>query len=171
MVTAITFKIMKKKMNVHGEDHGVQSHMFRPTITDMQHKYCGNFYDIYPIESQYTKVVAYGRHHKRGGAAFGCITSFLVSCVLALNAVNIAAVCNISKMAQPFANVVSMARRCPVYQCPSGRQRELLRVRLQLAFPTPLPHLISFPFFIMCSLPPSHKEGWGSPSANLSPTA
>ena len=37
------------------------------TITDMQHKYCGNCYDIYLIQSQYTKVAAFGRHHKRGG--------------------------------------------------------------------------------------------------------
>ena len=27
--------------------------MFRPTITDMQDKYCGNCYDIYLIQSQY----------------------------------------------------------------------------------------------------------------------
>ena len=32
--------------------------MFRPTITDMQDKYCGDCYDIYIIQSQYTKVVA-----------------------------------------------------------------------------------------------------------------
>ena len=34
----------------------MMSHMFRPTITDMQDKYCGDCYDIYPIQSQYTKV-------------------------------------------------------------------------------------------------------------------
>ena len=42
-----------------------RTHMFRPTITDMQDKYCGNCYDIYLIQSQYTKAAACGRHHKR----------------------------------------------------------------------------------------------------------
>ena len=70
----------------------VQSHMRRPTITHMQDKYCGDCYDIYPIQSQYTKVAAFGRHHKRGGAAFGHATSFVVSFVLALNRVNIVTV-------------------------------------------------------------------------------
>ena len=73
----------------------IQSHMFRPTITDMQDKYCGDCYDIYTIQSQYTKVAACGRHHKRGGAAFGRATSFVVSFVLALNRVNIVAVTTI----------------------------------------------------------------------------
>ena len=77
-------------MNVYGEERDVQSHMFRPTITDMQDKYCGDCYDIYLIQSQYTKVAAVGRHHKRGVAAFGCATSFVVSFVLALNKVKIA---------------------------------------------------------------------------------
>ena len=37
-----------------------------------------------------TKVAAFGRHHKRGGAAFGRATSFVVSfVVVALNMVNI----------------------------------------------------------------------------------
>ena len=54
--------------------------MFRPTITDMQDKYCGNCYDIYLIQSQYTKVAA---------------TSVVVSFVLALNRVNIVAVTTI----------------------------------------------------------------------------
>ena len=66
--------------------------MFRPTITDMQDKYCGDRYDIYRIQSRYTKVAAFGRHHKRGGAAFGRATSFVVSFVVALNRVNIVAV-------------------------------------------------------------------------------
>ena len=48
-----------------------QSHMFTTTITDMQDGYCGDRYDIYIIQSQYTKVAACGRHHKRGDAAFG----------------------------------------------------------------------------------------------------
>ena len=42
----------------NGEEHDIQSHMFRPTITDMQDKYCGNSFDIYLIQSQYTKVGA-----------------------------------------------------------------------------------------------------------------
>ena len=42
-----------------------------------------------------TKVAAVGRHHKRGGAASGRATSFVVSFVLALNRVNIVAVTTI----------------------------------------------------------------------------
>ena len=57
------------------DEHDVQSHMFSLTITDMQDKYCGNCYDIYLIQSLYSKVAAFGRHHKRGGAAFGRATS------------------------------------------------------------------------------------------------
>ena len=78
-----------------GEEHDVQSRMFRPTITDMQDKYCGNCSDIYLNQSQHTKVAACGRHHKRGDAAFGRATSFVVSFVLALNKVNIVAVTTI----------------------------------------------------------------------------
>ena len=63
--------------------------------TDMQDKYCGHSNDIHPIQSQYTKVAAVGRHHKRGGAAFGRATSFVVSFVLALNRVNVVAVTTI----------------------------------------------------------------------------
>ena len=58
----------------------------------MQGKYCGNCYDIYLIQSQYTKVAACDRHHKRGDPTFGRATSFVVSVVLALNRVNIVAV-------------------------------------------------------------------------------
>ena len=36
--------------------------MFRPTITDMQDKYCGTCYAIYLIQSNYGKVAAFGRH-------------------------------------------------------------------------------------------------------------
>ena len=72
-----------------GEEHDVQSHMFRPTITDMQDKYFGASYDLYPIQSQYKG------NHKRGGAAFGRATSLVVSYVLALNKVNIVAVTKI----------------------------------------------------------------------------
>ena len=53
--------------------------------TDMQDKYCDHCYDIHPIQSQYTKVAAVGRQHKRGG-------SFVVSFVLALHRVNVVAV-------------------------------------------------------------------------------
>ena len=55
-------------MSVYGEEHDVPSHMFRLVITDMQDKYCGDCYDVYLIQSQYTKVAAFGPHHKRGGA-------------------------------------------------------------------------------------------------------
>ena len=64
-------------MCVYGEEHDVQSHMRRPTITDMLDKYCGDCYDIYLIQSQYAKVAAFGRHHKRGWPllfSFGCTT-------------------------------------------------------------------------------------------------
>ena len=47
--------------------------------TDMQDNYCGDCYDTHPLQSQYTKVVACGRLHKRGDAAFGRATSFVVS--------------------------------------------------------------------------------------------
>ena len=65
------------------------------TAIDMQIKYCGDLYDIHFIQSQYTKVAAVSRHHKRGVAAFGRATSFVVSFVLALNKVNIVAVTTI----------------------------------------------------------------------------
>ena len=64
-------------------EHDIQSHMFRPTITDIQDKYCGDRYDIYRIQSRYTKVAA------------GRATSFVVSFVSALNTVNIVAVTTI----------------------------------------------------------------------------
>ena len=76
----------------NGEEHDVQSHMFRPTITNIQDKYCGNCYDIYHIKIQYTKVAAFGRFHKGGGAAFGGATSSVFSFVLALNKVNVVAI-------------------------------------------------------------------------------
>ena len=55
-------------MKVFGEEHDVQPHMITPTITDVHDRYCGDCHDIYLIQSQYTKVAAVGRHHKRGGA-------------------------------------------------------------------------------------------------------
>ena len=82
-------------MNVHGEEHGLQSHMFGPTITNMQDRYCGDCYDIYLIQAQYTKMEAFGRPHKRVVAAYSRTTSFVVSFVLALNKVNIVAVTTI----------------------------------------------------------------------------
>ena len=60
--------------------------------TDMQDKYCGDCYDTHPIQSQYTKVAAVGRHHKRSDAAFGRAFSFVASFVEASNRVNIVAV-------------------------------------------------------------------------------
>ena len=73
----------------------MQSHMFRPTISDMQEKYCSDCYDIYLIQSQYKG------NHKCGGAAEGHATSFVVAaegrhlCIFALNQVNIVAVTTI----------------------------------------------------------------------------
>ena len=75
--------------------YDIQSHMLRPTIADMQDKYCSDCYDVYLIQRQYTKVAAFGRQHKGGGAAFARATSFVVSFVLALNRVNIVAVTTI----------------------------------------------------------------------------
>ena len=62
---------------------------------NIQDKYWGDCYKIHPIQSQYTKVAAVGRHHKRGGAVLDRATSFVVSFVLALNRVNIVAVTTI----------------------------------------------------------------------------
>ena len=76
-------------MNVYGEEHDVQSHKFRPTMTDMQDKYSGDCYDSYLIQGEYTKVAACGRHHKRGAAAFGRAIPFLVSFLFALNKLKI----------------------------------------------------------------------------------
>ena len=66
--------------------------------TDMQDKCCGHCYDIHSIQSQYTKVAAIDRHHKRGGAAFGRATSVVASFVLALNRVNVVTVTTILVM-------------------------------------------------------------------------
>ena len=69
--------------------------MFRPNITDMQGKYCGDCYDIYPIQPHYKG------NHKAGGAAEGRATFFVVAAedrhlrVLALNRINIVAVTTI----------------------------------------------------------------------------
>ena len=49
---------LKTKIHVYGEAYIAQSHMFRPSIADMQRKYCADCYDIYLVQSQYTKVVS-----------------------------------------------------------------------------------------------------------------
>ena len=82
-------------MKVHDEEHDVQSHIFRPAITDMQGKHLGGCYDMYLSQSQYTKVAAFGHQHKRGSGAFGRANSFVASFALALNKVNIVAVTTI----------------------------------------------------------------------------
>ena len=64
---------------------------------DMQDKYYGDYYDIYLIQGRYTKVAAFGRHHKRGGEACGRATSFVVSFGEAVNMENIVAVKMIAK--------------------------------------------------------------------------
>ena len=69
----------------NGEEHDVQSHMFRPTITDMQNKYCGNCYDIYLIQSQYTKVAAFDCRHKRCGAAESKVNIAAATTILVLH--------------------------------------------------------------------------------------
>ena len=58
---------MFKKYNFYDKEHDVQSHMFRPTITDMQDKYCGNCYDVTVFKAnakEATKEVA--RRSMRG---------------------------------------------------------------------------------------------------------
>ena len=65
--------------------------MLRPIFPDMQDKYCGDCYDIYRIQGQYTKVAAFGRHYKRGAAAFGRATSVVASFVCALNKAHVLA--------------------------------------------------------------------------------
>ena len=57
--------------------------------TDMQDMCCGDCYDIHLIRSQYTKVAAFGRHHKRGGAAFGRATSLVIVNILAVNTIHV----------------------------------------------------------------------------------
>ena len=66
--------MLNKHIECYVEKHDVQPHMLRPTITDMQDKYYGDCYHIYLIQSQYTKVATFGRHRKRGVAAFGRAT-------------------------------------------------------------------------------------------------
>ena len=60
-------------LNIYGEEHDVQSHMFRETITDMQDKYWGDCYNIYFTQSQYKG------NYKRGGAAESRATSLVVA--------------------------------------------------------------------------------------------
>ena len=55
------------------DEHDVQSHVFRPTITEMQDKYCGDCYAIYLLQSQYKG------NHKRGGADEGRATFIVVA--------------------------------------------------------------------------------------------
>ena len=73
----------------------VQSHMFRPTITDMEDKYYGDCHGSYLIQSQYKG------DRKRGGATTSIVTSSVAAakgrrlCTFALNRVNIVAVATI----------------------------------------------------------------------------
>ena len=63
------------------------------------------------------KVAAFGRHHKRGGAAFGRATSFVVSfVVVALNMVNIVGLV----VGLVVELVVSQAAVLVVYPCRSA---------------------------------------------------
>ena len=51
----------------------------------------------YSIFTASTKVLACGRHHKRGGAAFGRATSYVASFVEAVNIVNIVAIKTVAR--------------------------------------------------------------------------
>ena len=91
------------------DEHDVQSHMFRPTITGIQDKCCGNCYDIYLVQSQCKgnqKRVAAGEGRRPpplyiGGRRPQATTSLVVAaagrylCILALNKVNTVAVTTI----------------------------------------------------------------------------
>ena len=55
-------------MTVYGEEHDVQSHKFRPTITDMQDKYCGdcNVFTLFKANTKETaKKMWRGRRPRR----------------------------------------------------------------------------------------------------------
>ena len=52
---------------------------------------------IFSIFTASTKAAAFGRHHKKGGAAFGRATSFVVSFVEAVNIVNTVAVKTVAR--------------------------------------------------------------------------
>ena len=104
----------------------IYNHMFRQAITDMQDKYCGDRYDIYRIQSRYKG------YHKRGGAAEGRATSFMVAaegrqlCMSALNKVNIAAVTTIlvlhvgdARSEHVWLDIMALARLSvrPIFIC------------------------------------------------------
>ena len=44
---------LESKSDFDGEEHDVQSHMFRPTITNMQDEYCGDCYDMFLVQIDY----------------------------------------------------------------------------------------------------------------------
>ena len=51
------------------EHEVIMARSMMSNYTDMQGKCCGHSNDIHFIQSQYTKVAAIGRHHKRGATA------------------------------------------------------------------------------------------------------
>ena len=57
--------ILKKNINLYGEEHYVQSHMLRTTITDLQDKYCGDCYD-----TDKTSLKADREDWRKGGGLF-----------------------------------------------------------------------------------------------------
>ena len=81
-----------------------------------------------------TNMAACGRHHKRGDAAFGRATSFVVSFVLALNKVNIVAVTTTLVLhvgngrSSPFGSVLERL----VYNNRAKRQVGVSNERLEL---------------------------------------
>ena len=83
------------RSSVRPTDHPSNRESARPTVRPvlLRRKSCIVLRArIRALFKAHTKVAAFGRHHKRGGAAFGCATSFVVSFVLALNRADIVAV-------------------------------------------------------------------------------
>ena len=72
-----------------GENEVIMARNMMANHTNMQDKYCGHCYDSHFVQSQYKG------NHKRGAAAEGRSTSFVVAangrhlCILALNRVNV----------------------------------------------------------------------------------
>ena len=83
------------RSSVRPTDHPSNRESVRPTVRPVLLRRKANIVLSATTSTLFiatTKVAACGRHHKRGGAAFGRATSFVFSFVLALNTLNIVAV-------------------------------------------------------------------------------
>ena len=86
---------MTNRSSVRPTDHPSNQESVRPTVLLRRKANIVLSATTSTLFIATTKVAAVGRHHKRGGAAFGRATSFVVSFVLALNRVNVVAVTTI----------------------------------------------------------------------------